>query len=196
METPEKTADSRREKKVSRVMRMFIAGVGIFLITLAWVLLHLPPSPNSNPKDVVKYIASPAFAKMPRKSQEIYLDSFQKKNGDVRKLLSDKNLSMAERRNLRRNTMALHHLEMKQRMAKLFSASKEEREKMLDEMAKEMEKRRQQDMASGRGPGGGRGGPPDSSRMQAMLENSDSTSRAQMHEVMKIMHQRMTPPKQ
>ncbi len=192
MKTAKTNKPDREKKKTKSATKMLVAGLAFALLTLLWVLLHLPPNPEkASPQEVAKYIASKAFAKLPRKDRDDYLQRFQDKNGDMRKLMANsKDMSMSERRNLFHSAMSMHHQEMKKKIAKIYAADKEERNKLLDEMIAEENKRHQEMAARGGGRGGGPGGPPDDSRMQGMLENSDSTSRAQMHEIHKLINQR------
>ncbi len=185
-------------KKISRknkiILVVGIASLLVFpLYELCFLLFHAhAPAPDPgkmNQKEAVKYLASKQFAALPESEQESYMKSLRKdKDGPPVPLSND--LSQEERAAVFKNTRKLMQKEMKERMKTFFAMSKEEQNKFLDKMVKEMEVRRQNGMAP---PPGGPGGP-GKAMIQNMLENTDSTTRAQMMEFRKRMEQRMQPP--
>ena len=189
---PSESVESKKRRR--RIWKMFGVGLAFFLITAVWLLMHRPPNPvTAPPKDVVRYIASPAFTALPEKDKEDYLSRFQSHTGtDFRKYMNDRSLSQGQRMTLRRNGMALRRAEMQARIKKYLAADEAGRNQIINDMVAEMAARRQQAPAGGRtgaGGGPGRGGGPGGggARMQSMLENSSSTERAVMHEI----HERM-----
>lgn len=113
--------------------------------------------------------------------------------GDNPGMFFSNDLSQAERAAMFKNTRKLMFKEMKQRMNKFFAMSKEDQDKELDKMIKEREDRMKAGGFAGGRPGGNGpppGGPPSKAMIQNMLENSDSTSRAQMSEFFRRMEQR------
>ncbi|MHB9139276.1 MAG: hypothetical protein ACYC4Q_07735 [Victivallaceae bacterium] len=180
-----------QRKKIS-----IITGSSLLSLLLAAGLLYLltrphAPDPAKIPaKDAVKYLASKQFASLSEKEQEDYFNKLRSGKGDNPGMFFSSDLSQAERAAMFKNTRKLMFKEMKQRMNKFFAMSKEEQDKELDKIIKEREDR----MKAGgiaRTPGGPPpGGPPSKAMIQNMLENSDSTSRAQMSEFFKRMEQR------
>lgn len=133
----------------------------------------------------IKYMASKEFAALPEAEKERYFEKIAPKPGPGSPPPAMDQLTDDERKALHQNMRKVMHSHIKKRLQKFFSSSKEEQDKMLDEMIaerKEHEKNR---------PDGDKGGPPPGEdpgkHMQDMLENTDSTTRAQMHE----MHERM-----
>ncbi|MEI8247954.1 MAG: hypothetical protein WCI51_19100 [Lentisphaerota bacterium] len=181
-----------------------IAGITALLLfplyELCFLLLHthapVPDPGRMTQKDAVKYLASKEFAALPESDQERYMKSLRKdKTGPPVPFAND--LSQEERAAVFKNTRKLMQKEMKERMKSFFAMDKAAQDKFLDNMIKEMEERRKSGTAGGPGggpPPGGQGGP-SKAMIQHMLENTDSTSRAQMTEFMKRMEQRMTQPK-
>ncbi len=181
-----------------------IAGITALLLFplygLCFLLLHthapVPDPGRMTQKDAVKYLASKEFAALPESDQERYMKSLRKdKTGPPVPFAND--LSQEERAAVFKNTRKLMQKEMKERMKSFFAMDKAAQDKFLDNMIKEMEERRKSGTAGGPGggpPPGGQGGP-SKAMIQHMLENTDSTSRAQMTEFMKRMEQRMTQPK-
>lgn len=172
----------------SLVALLLAAGMG-YLLTRP----HAPDPAKIPAKDAVKYLASKQFASLSEKEQEDYFNKLRNGKGDNPGMFFSKDLSQAERAAMFKNTRKLMFKEMKQRMNKFFAMSKEDQDKELDKMIKDREDRMKAGGFAGGRPGGNGpppGGPPSKAMMQNMLENSDSTSRAQMSEFFKRMEQR------
>lgn len=166
------------------------------LLTTAIILLRSPaqaPDPTVMEKtEAVKFIASDKFAALPEQQKIEYVRKMRGDNPGPPPVM-DESLSDAERQAVRKNMGSVMRKEMVERTRQFFKMSKEEQEKFLDKMIADMEARRKNDQAQGRtpgGPGGLDGGNRDA-RMQAMLEGTDSTTRAQMHEMHERIRQRM-----
>ena len=179
-----------------------IAGIAALLIFPLYEICflffhaHVPDPGMMTQKDAVKYLASKEFASLPESDQERYMKSVRKdKTGPPVPFAND--LSQEERAAVFKNTRKLMQKEMKERMKSFFAMDKAAQDKFLDNMVKEMEERRKSGTAGGPGggpPPGGQGGP-SKAMMQNMMENTDSTTRAQMTEFRNRMEQRMTQPK-
>ncbi len=176
-----------------------IIGIAVLLVLSLYELYfplfrkHAPDPDKMDRKDAVKYLASRQFASLPESEQERYVKSLRTdKNGPPIPFSND--LSQDERAAVFKNTRKIMHKEMKERMNTFFAMNKEEQEKFIDNMVKEMEARRKSGtFPPGGGPPGGPGGP-SKTMIQNMLENTDSTTRAQMTEFRKRLEQRMPPP--
>lgn len=199
----------RKKTKWSRRKRAMVAvAVVIPVLALGGALtyyLTCPKAPDPTKmetKAAVKYMASKQFAALPESEKESYMARIRAQNGDSPRFLFNNDLTREERDVMRRNTRTVMQKEMKARMKKFFAMSKVEREAEIDRIAKEWQTRRAQRAQGQGGQQGGRGqgdqgGPPGggnpTARMQQMLEGTDSTTRAQMAEFHKMMHQRMQP---
>ena len=194
--------------KLNRKNKILVtAGIAALLIfplyELCFMLFHthapVPDPGGMTQKDAVKYMASKEFASLPESEQESYMKSLRKdKNGPPVPFNND--LSQEERAAVFKNTRKLMQKEMKERMKSFFAMDKAAQDKFLDNMVKEMEERRKSGTAGGPGGGPPPGGPgaaggPSKAMIQNMLENTDSTTRAQMMEFRTRMEQRMTQPK-
>ena len=194
--------------KLNRKNKILVtAGIAALLIfplyELCFMLFrtHAPvPDPGGmTQKDAVKYMASKEFASLPESEQERYMKSLRKdKNGPPVPFNND--LSQEERAAVFKNTRKLMQKEMQERMKSFFAMDKAAQDKFLDNMVKEMEERRKSGTAGGPGGGPPPGGPggaggPGKAMIQNMLENTDSTTRAQMMEFRTRMEQRMAQPK-
>ena len=153
---------------------------------------HAPDPKTISTRAAVKYLASKEFAALPEKEQRSYFDRMRANGGKGPPPFAEQKLTREEMAAVHKNTRKFMQQEMKERMTKFFTLSQEEKNQFLDNMIKEMQNRRKQDQAAGR-TGGGPGGPDDGNRqagMQGMLENTDSNTRAQMHEFMTQLHAR------
>jgi len=178
---PHEKADNRKTPII--VSTCIIAFVVISLIAALFHRSPTAPDPAEMTKlSAIKYMATKEFAALPDSEKELYFEKIAPQPGKgpppgMEQLTDD------ERKALHRNMRKVMHAHMKKRLQKFFSSSKEEQDQMLDDMIaerKEHEKNRASD-----------GAPPPgedpAKQMKDMLENTDSTTRAQMHE----MHERM-----
>ena len=180
------------EKKRKLIIFMSVG----FTLTVAGILWwhsnletqRVPDPKSMTPVQAVKFMATEQFADLSDEQKSRYLKGMHNKEKRPPMEVMNK-LTDEERKAIRKNVGRQMHREMKERIKKFFRMTKDEQDKFLDKMIKEMEEHR----AAGRSRSGGdRPGPPSSAMMQAMLENTDSSSRAMMHEFHKRMHDRMT----
>lgn len=173
---------------------LLIAAVAALLIFPAYKLCSLlfraeaPDPGRMAQKDAVKYLGTKEFSALPESEQERYMKSLQAgKAGPTAAFVNG--LSQNEHEAVFKNTIKLMQKEMKERLKAFFAMSREDQDKFLDNMAK-----------SGRFPAGGppipggQGGP-GKAMLQNILENTDSTTRAQMTEFFSRMEQRMKHPR-
>jgi len=192
------------DKKNKIILASGISVASVSLLTAIISAFYTPKAPDPKqlgPTTKVKYMASKEFAQLPEAEKEKYIA----KAGRPRRE-SFQNLSSKERTAVFKNTRKVMQKKMKERLNKFFKMSKEEQNKLLDNMIvqwdkrrKEMEARRAQNNSGGNSGGnnsGNRrnsGGPRRGNRqamMQGILENTDSTTRAQMHEFFKRLRER------
>lgn len=181
----------KREKKVESRKTMIIVSAAILSFVMVSLIVAFccggkaeAPDPSQMTKlSAVKYMATKEFGALPDSEKQLYFEKIAPKPGERRGPPPEfEKMSKDEREQLHKNMRKLMHEHMKKRLQKFFSSSKEEQDKMLDEMIAER-KEREQNGQNGPPPGGGDPG----KHMQDMLENTDSTTRAQMSE----MHERM-----
>ncbi len=178
---------------------IIISGSSIAAISLLATIISAFNTPEApNPKELgpttkVKYMASKEFSRLPEAEKEKYISKVGRPRRE-----SFQNLSNKERQAVFRNTRKVMHKKMKERINKFFKMSAEEQNKVLDDMIARWDKRRKE-MEARRAANGGNnnknreGGPPRGNRqamMQGMLENTDSTTRAQMDAFFKRLHER------
>ncbi len=184
-------------KQLKKHKYKLIIGLLILTAVTASGIVLLYPEPKApdpkkmKPEAAFKYMASKEFSALSDKEKERYFKMMRPKRGSKPpKRMKRPNLTEEERQRLHKNMHKLMRKEMKKRMQEFFAMSKEDQEKFLDKMANDMKERRK----NGEGPpgGGGRRGAPSGGRMQGMLENTDSTTRAQMHEFHKRLHQKLS----
>jgi hypothetical protein len=152
-----------------------------------------PDPANLSQENAVKYMASNKFASLPEKQKELFIKKLRDKSNDAPPHKVFASLSQEERKALHKNMGKLMHRKMKERIKKFFAMTPEEQDAFLDQEIERMRERHEKERESGDG-GRPQGPPPDggdhASRMQGMLENTDSTSRAQMHEFHRRLHER------
>lgn len=183
----------RRNILLGIIMLFFIISLGVLFSPSEE---DKAPDPEKMPQtDAVKYLASNEFASLPEKEQEIYMEKLREKSPESPPHKLFVALNKEERAAVRKNTRKLMHKKMRERIKKFFGMTPEEQDAFLDQEIEKMRERREQARAAGNN--GRPGGPPPpgdgnhAARMQGMLENTDSTSRAQMHEFHRRMHERM-----
>ena len=179
----------RLENKKTETKKGFvISGAVLAFVVISLVVAFFrsgsakAPDPEVMSKvSAMKYMATKEFASLPDAEKQRYFEKIDSGPGKGGTPPAMDNMTENERNELRRNTRKLMHAHMKKRLEKFFSGSKEEQDKMLDEMIEER-KEREANGAGGPSPGGDPG-----KHMQDMLENTDSTTRAQMS----AMHERL-----
>lgn len=184
-----------RKNKVILTIGISVASTAL-LATMVSVLF---PGKAPDPKELgsrkkVTYMASKEFARLPEAEKTKYMS----KMGRPRRMFA--NLSSVERKAVFKNTRKIMHKQMKERINKFFKMSEEEQNKILDKMIAQGEKfrkaraaRRKQNnnkqnnnnQGPPRGPRGNR-----NAMMQGILENTSSTTRAQMMEFFRRMQAR------
>lgn len=198
------------DKTNKRNKSILIAGIAAACLALAASIVSalIPrkaPDPEElGPEKKVSYLATREFARLPEKEKEKYLSQAGVRPSPQ----AFRTLSEPERQAVFKNTRKVMHKMMKERITKFFKMSKEEQNKQLDAMIAEWDKRRQEMEArraaennagnnggNNRNPntGDNRQGPPRGNfraMMQAILENTDSTSRAQMAEFFRRLQER------
>jgi hypothetical protein len=183
------------KKSKKKIVIGVIALLTILSIGLFWGRSEkkAPDPQKMQAVEAVKYMASAEFATLPESQKEIFVEKMRenhKEGPPPREMFSG--LNENERKALHKNMGKVMHKKMRERVKKFFEMSPEEQDDFLDQEVEKMKKRHERDKAEGRNgppPGGAPGGDP--GRMQNMLENTDSTSRAQMHEFHNRLHERM-----
>lgn len=190
---PEKNESIFRTKNI--VIVLVVAA--IFLI--CWQFFHFcfrknAPDPfKMTDEQAIKYVISKEFTKLPDAEKIKYMDKMRVKRGDVQGPPPQiANLDQAERQTMMKNMRPVMEKKMKEDMKRFFAMSKAEQEAELDRRIEEMEARRKNDNVGGPPSGGRPGGSGGPGRdLRGMFEGSDSTTRAQMSKMMKMMRERM-----
>jgi polyhydroxyalkanoate synthesis regulator phasin len=167
---------------------ILISGIAMVFVTLLATIVSAfftPKAPDPKelgPRTKVSYMASKEFSRLPEAEKKKYISRV----GRPRKIFKD--LNDNERAAVFKNVRKVMLGKMKERINKFSRMSQEEKNKFLDEMIARRNAMRAQNGGKDRtgGPGGGNR----SARMQGMLENVDSTTRAQMSEMHKLIQER------
>lgn len=181
----------KMDKKMKTLLITGISFVSIVLMVTIASAFSTPEAPD--PKQLgsrkkVAYMATKQFARLPEKQKMQYM----KKVGHSRRMF--RNLSQQERQAVFKNTRKIMHKRMKEHINKFFQMSEEEQNKVLDQMiarrekwrkAREAQRAQNGNKDSRRPEGAPRGN--HKAMLQGILENTDSTTRAQMTE----FHRRM-----
>lgn len=164
---------------------MLICGTSVVFITLLATMIstfYTPKAPDPTQlgaKKKITYMASKQFARLPEAEKKKYVSKIGRP-----KL---KNLTSNERTAVFKNIRKVMLKKMKERINKFSQMSQEEKNKFLDQMVARRNAMRAQNAGKKTsGPGGGNR----NAIMQAMLENMDSTTRAQMSEIRKLIQER------
>ncbi len=165
---------------------ILICGTSVVSITLLATIIsafYTPKAPDPTQlgaKKKITYMASKQFARLPEAEKKKYVSKVGRP-----KL---KNLTSNERAAVFKNIRKVMLKKMKERINKFSQMSQEEKNNFLDQMVARRNAMRAQ---NGRGKNnGGPGGGNRSAMMQGMLENMDSTTRAQMSEMRKLIQER------
>jgi isopenicillin N synthase-like dioxygenase len=197
-------------EKMSKANKIILgSGIAFTSFTLLATIISAFIKPEAiDPKKLssrtkISYMATKQFARLPEKEKENYI----KKLGRTRRVYRQarQQLSDKERQAVRKNMRKVWRKRMKERVNKFFKMSPEEQNKYLDEMIARRErwrKAREARRAQGNNNNSGnRSGNNSSSntnrrrgnrgaRRQGFLENTDSTTRAQMMELRRRMRER------
>jgi hypothetical protein len=169
-----------KKNKITLTIGISVASIALLATIVSAFFTPEAPDPKElGMRTKVSYMASKKFASLPEKEKEKYIS----KVGRSRKMF--KNLSDTERKTVFKNIRKTRIKQMKERINKFSRMSQEEKNKFLDEMIARRNARRAQNGEKNR-PGGGIR----SAMMQGMLENTDSTTRAQMSEMRKLIQER------
>lgn len=191
-----------KKNKIILTSGIFVASVSLLAAIISALYTPKAPDPKElGPTTKVKYMASKEFARLPEAEKEKYVAKMGRPRRE-----SFQNLSEKERQVVFKNTRKVMQKQMKERVTKFFKMSKEEQNKILDDMIaqwdrrrKEMEARRAQNSSGGNTANRNSGNsstppaPPRGNRqamMQGIFENTDSTTRAQMAEFFKRLRER------
>jgi hypothetical protein len=188
-----------KKNKIILISGISVASLALIAAIVSSLIPRKAPDPKQlGPVKKVSYMASKEFARLPEKEKEKYMAKAGHSPQAFMKL------SEPERRQVFKNTRKIMHKRMKENMNKFFQMSKEEQNKRLDQMIAQWDRRRRE-MAARRPPASNTGnrnsngnnnnrqGPPRGNfraMMQGILENTDSTSRAQMAEFFRRLHER------
>jgi hypothetical protein len=185
-----------KKNKIILTSGISVASVSLLAVIISAFYTPKAPDPKQlGPTTKVKYMATKEFARLPESEKEKYVAKVGWPRGDTYR-----NLSNEERQTVFKNTRKVRHKQMRERVNKFFKMSKEEQNKVLDDMIaqwdkrrKEMEARRAANGNTGSSNRNRGGGPPRGNRqamMQGIFENTDSTTRAQMAEFFKRLRER------
>ena len=188
------------EKMDKKNKAILISGISVVsLVLLATIVSAFIPRTAPEPKQLgsrakITYMATKEFARLPEAEKKQYMSKLGRpQRGTFR------NMSAKERQAVFKNTHKVMQKQMKERIKKFFAMSKDEQNALLDKIIAQHEKRRKEMEArraangnnnSGRSGGGPPRGGPSKAMMQNILENTDSTTRAQMSEFFRLMQER------
>jgi hypothetical protein len=165
---------------------IIISGISVASVTLLATIIsafYTPKAPDPTQlgaKKKITYMASKQFARLPEAEKKKYVSKIGRP-----KL---KNLTSNERVAVFKNIRKIMLKKMKERINKFSQMSQEEKNEFLDQMIA-----RRNAMRAKNGGGKRNGGPGGGNRnamKQGMLENMDSTTRAQMSEIRKLIEER------
>lgn len=186
--------DEKNISKKNHINIMFIASLIYSLATVGICLSYQPALPEVNkmqPTEIVDFIASNQFAELPVEKQKEYTRKLRSSRPRGNPGAAFQTMSEEKREAVFRNMRKVMQQEMRARVKKFFQMSKEEQDKFIDQMVAEMKNRRPPPEAGSNRNGSNRGGRPPRGNPQAMFENTDSTTRAQMHEMHERIRERM-----
>ena len=184
---------NKMDKKMKALLTTGISFVSIVLLVTIASAFSTPEAPDPkqlSPRKKVAYMASKQFARLPEKQKMQYM----KKVGHSRRMF--RNLNQKERQAVFKNTRKIMHKRMKEHINKFFQMNEEEQNKVLDKMIAQHDRMRKMHEAreAQRAKNGNKNNRPDGpprgnfkAMLQGILENTDSTTRAQMTE----FHRRM-----
>ncbi|MBN2640605.1 MAG: hypothetical protein JXR78_03035, partial [Victivallales bacterium] len=189
-----------KNRKTVIVISVFVLLAAVLAGILYSFSGNTAPDPaQMGEEDAVKFVATKKFASLPVEEKQKYMQKMREKNPDRRGPPAAFNkLTDSERKAVHANMLQVMQKGMAERAKQFCAMSQEEKNAFLDKMIEDMNKRRQEmeqrraadannpNANNNHRPPGGGGG----AFMQGMLENTSATSRAQIHEMMKAMHER------
>ncbi len=187
---------SRRKK----IMLVSILGLLLFVgFLIAWLLPNRAPDPAKMTRDeAVKYFASKKFANLPDQEKFAYMKKMRDKVGRTPPHVLGRKLNDNEKKMAMNNMQQMIYKMIKNRLKRFYTLSKEEQDAELDKLINMMEAgKKHGNRPPGSPPGGGgkpgrKDGPPNPGAVAKMvLENTDSSTRAQAVGVVRRLQQRM-----
>jgi hypothetical protein len=178
-----KSLNTGRKKKnyMPMIISASVYAVGITILCTLYKPA-LPIAEKMKKAEIIDFVASKRFAELSVEKQEEYVKYMRPQTGGARPPQMFRNMNPAKREAVRRNMRKIMQKRMREWVKKFSMMTRQEQDKFLDKLAEEMKKRRPpSEGGNGSGPRPPRGNP------QAMFESTDSTTRAQMHE----MHERL-----
>ena len=197
-------------EKMSKANKIILgSGIAFTSFTLLATIVSAFIEPEAidpkklSPRTKISYMATKQFAKLPEKEKENYV----KKLGRSRRVYrqASRQLSDKERQVVRKNMRKVRMKQMKERVNKFFKMTPEEQNKYLDERIARMDrwrKAREARRVQGNNNNSSNRSRNNSSsnsnrrrgnrgaRRQGFLENTDSTTRAQMMELRRRIRER------
>lgn len=138
-------------KKSLRKRTVILVSIASFLgiCCVGYYALNRPEPPELDKQssdEMVKYLASPEFAKLPEEVKKDYFKRVNEKFDDDGKSIRGEasNLADGEKQQLRDNTEKLVRAMFQERIDKYFALPQEERTAYLDKIIDEMDKRREE----------------------------------------------------
>jgi hypothetical protein len=180
------------DKKNKIIVSIGITAVSLTLLAviISSFIERKAPDPNQlGPKRKVTYMASKQFARLDDQEKVKYM----KKVGRSRKMY--KQLSTEERKAVFKNTRKIMRKQMKEKLNKFFAMSEEEQNKRLDEILAKTSKwrknRRTRNNSNNQNASNNKKPKRNyNAHKQRFMENTDSTTRAQVAEFIKRLRQR------
>ncbi|OGV50399.1 MAG: hypothetical protein A2017_15470 [Lentisphaerae bacterium GWF2_44_16] len=142
-----KKAGSKSGRKRTVILVSIASFLGICCAGYYAFNRPVPPAIDKQSSDeMVKYLASPEFAKLPEEVKKNYFKGVNEKFDDEGKSIRGEasNLADGDRQQLRDNTEKLLRAMFQERIDKYFALPKEERVAYLDKVIDEMQKRREE----------------------------------------------------
>ena len=185
--------NDEKMKKGNKII--LISGISVASVTLLATIISAfftPKAPDPKelgPRTKVAYMASKQFARLPEKEKTAYIKKLGRSS-----MKEYRNLSSAERNAVVKNTIKVKKKEIKKRLNKFFAMSKEEQNKRLDKMIakwNEAKKNRKNNVSqSKKDSKGNKHDGNINAWKQGFLENTNSTTRAQISEFFRRLKER------
>jgi len=179
-----------KKNKIILTSGISVASVTLLATIISALYTSKAPDPKElGPRKKVAYMASKQFASLPEKEKTTYIKKLGRSS-----MKEYRKLSTTERNALVKNTSKTRIKMMKKRLDKFFAMNKEEQNKHLDEQIAKWKKIRERwkknAVQSKKGSSDKRSSTNINARKQNFIENTDSTTRAQMMEYFKRLKER------
>jgi uncharacterized protein YdaU (DUF1376 family) len=184
------------DKKNKVIMISGISVASLAMLAAIISAFHKPEAPNPNQlgsRTKVSYMASKQFANLSDKGKTAYIKKLGRSS-----MKEYGKLNTNERNAVIKNTTKVKIEMMKGRLNKFFAMSKEEQNKHLDEQIAKWEKAKErwkQKASQNKGSNNKRNNAGINKMRQNFIENTDSTTRAQMMEYFKRVKERSSQNK-